>query len=156
MPLRKGVDMRSRILAVAAALVLPLTFIGCSDDDSSSTVPDDVKTVLDTYSQAWSDYDSEAFLAVVTDDYRHISENGEFDAAAQAGAIQTSRSFNFTAETQGDQIGNGDGPYYVAQSDLLKGGGFPDDGVVGISTITVVDDDGTLKVSEHVFIGALP
>ncbi|MBG7604343.1 MAG: hypothetical protein IZT58_06875, partial [Actinobacteria bacterium] len=111
--------MRNRILAVAAALVLPLTFIGCSDDDSSSTVPDDVKTVLDTYSQAWSDYDSEAFLAVVTDDYRHISENGEFDAAAQAGAIQTSRSFNFTAETQGDQIGTGDGPYYVAQSDLL-------------------------------------
>jgi hypothetical protein len=148
--------MRNRILAVAAALVLPLAFIGCSDDDSGSAVPDDVETVLDTYSQAWSDYDSEAFLAVVTDDYRHISENGELDAAAQAAAIQTSRSFNFTAEPQGDQIGTGDGPYYVAQRDLLKGGGFPDDGVVGISTFTVVDDGGTLKVSEHVFVGQLP
>jgi hypothetical protein len=148
--------MRSRILAVAAALVLPLTFIGCSDDDASSTVPSDVETVIDTYSQAWSDYDSEAFLAIVTDDYRHVSENGEFDATEQAAAFQGGRSLNFTAERTGDLIGTGDGPYYVAQGNLLKGGGFPTDGVVGISTFTVVDDGGTLKVSEHVFIGELP
>jgi hypothetical protein len=120
MPPRKGVDMRNRILAVAAALVLPLTFIGCSDDDSSSTVPDDVETVLDTYTQAWTDYDGEAFLAVVTDDYRHISENGVFDATEQAAGIQAGASFNFTAEAQGDQIGTGDGPYYVAQGNLLR------------------------------------
>ena len=148
--------MRNRILAVAAALVLPLTFIGCSDDDSSSTVPDDVETLLDAYTQAWTDHDGEAFLAVVTDDYRQISDNGELDATEQAAGIQAGASFNFTAEAQGDQIGAGDGPYYVAQGNLLKGGGFPDDGVVGISTFTVVDDGGTLKVSEHVFVGELP
>ena len=125
-------------------------------EESSSTVPSDVKAVLDDYAQAWSDYNSEAFLAVVTDDYQHITEAGEFDATQQAAAVQGGRSINFTVETQGDPIGIGDGPYYVAQSGLLKGGGFPDDGVVGISTFTVVDDGGTLKVSEHVFIGALP
>ena len=147
--------MKNRILTAAAVLVLPLAFIGCSDDDSDSGVPDDVQTVLDTYTQAWNDYDSEAFLVVVTDDYRFMSETGEFDAIEQAEAIAASRSLNISVESQGDLIGAGDGPYYVAEVAVIKGGTFPADGIDGINTITVIDDGGTLKVSEHIFTAEL-
>ena len=148
--------MKHRIAVLAAALALPFSMMACSDDEPANAVPDDVWTVVEDYRQAWNDYDSEAFLGLVTENYHFVMNGTETDAQTQAGYISgTMQSTEWEGTNVGDSIVAGDGPYYVAVTNRLTTAATPD-GVEGLSTITVVDDDGVLKVSEHVYEGGTP
>jgi len=148
--------MKSRIAVLAAALALPFSAVACSDDEPANAVPDDVWAVVEDYTQAWNDYDGEAFRSVVTEDYHFVTGGMETGVEAQANLISTALSSqDWAAETVGDPIVAGDGPYYVAITNQLTSASSPD-GVEGMSTVTVVDDNGALKVSEHVYEGMVP
>jgi hypothetical protein len=142
--------MKNRIPLLAAVVGLPFVSLACSDDEPANAVPDDVGSVVQEYAASWNDYDSEAFLELVTADYVFISEGSETDREAQAGIIGDGAlsTIGFFVEDVGDSIAIGDGPYYVASTQTLDTDGGT---VEGISTVTVVDDGGELKVSEHIW-----
>lgn len=146
--------MRTQI-AILAACALPLAMIGCSDDDSANAIPDDVQSVVDAYSASWNEYDAEAFNAVVTDDYMFINSVTGADATkeAQAGGMSMLESTSWNAESLGDGIAAADGPWYVAISNTLT---TTNSNAEGISVLTIVDDGGVLKVSEHIYTGTQP
>ena len=147
--------MKNRI-AILAAIALPFTMIGCSDDDPANAIPDDVQSVVDAYSASWNEYDAEAFNAVVTDDYMFINSVTGADAtkAAQAGGMAMLESMSWNAEQDvGDGIAAADGPWYVAVSNTLT---TTNSYAEGISVLTTVDDGGVLKVSEHIYTGTQP
>jgi hypothetical protein len=157
MPPTKGVDMKNRTALLAATIALPFSMIACSDDKPANAVPDDVSSVVEAYTASWNDYDSDAFLAVVTDDYVFVNNGTETDDATQASFIGGGglESMDWSADEVGDSIVAGDGPYYVATTNTLTTSGSPE-GVEGLSTLTVVDDGGELKVSEHTYVGENP
>ena len=141
--------MLRHILATAAIIVVPLALFGCSDDNDDA-VSDEVQEVLDAYSSAFEDYDGAAFLAVVTDDFTFRSELDEFDATEQSAAIGDLESSGWVAKQTGDAVMAGDGPWYVAYPNTI------DDDMMspleGLTILTIVDDEGTLKVAEQTFV----
>jgi hypothetical protein len=148
--------MKNRAVLIAATIALPFSMIACSDDEPANAVPDDVSSVVEAYTASWNDYDSDAFLAVVTDDYVFVNNGTETDVETQANIIDgTLSSANWSADQVGDSIVAGDGPYHVAVTNILTTSGSPE-GVEGLSTVTVVDDGGDLKVSEHIYVGENP
>jgi hypothetical protein len=53
----------------------------------------------------------------------------------------------------GEAIMTGDGPYYVSAVEHFTAPGYGPQGVDGISTFTVVNDGGTLRVARHDYTG---
>ena len=144
--------MKHRTAILLAAGVLPFTQLACSDDEPANAVPDDVWSVVEQYTAAWNDYDDGAFLEHVTEDYVFVAGNTEVDSETQAGYIGEGSLANsgWSAEVIGDPIVAGDGPYDVAVTNLVTMNGTPTE---GLSLVTVVDDDGELKVAEHIWMG---
>jgi len=150
---RKELTMRQRIRATGLAICAVLAFglVSCSDDDTDTSISDEVQELMDEYTQAWNDNDGDAFLSLVTDDFRMVSSATETNAAQQASIIE--QRWNWTVEEVGEGVMTGDGPYYVAVVDRLES--ETAETLNGVSTVTVVDDGGMLKVSEHVYTGDL-
>lgn len=151
-------DRRNRNLGVTVVilgiLVLALGAWIAYDYSQESVVAasSEMTQLLDDYTAAWNDYDGAAFLALTTEGYRFTSAGGmEFFRADQATEIEsTLPSFAWQVEKLGDPVVTGDGPWYVA---------VPNETTTnirdaqGVSIITVVDIDGTLKVASHRVIG---
>lgn len=144
--------MKYRTAILLAAGVLPFTQLACSDDEPANAVPDDVWTLIEDYTAAWNDYDDGAFLDHVTEDYVFVTDTSESDREAQAEVIGagTLSGMSWSAEVIGDPIVAGDGPYDVAVTNRITMNGIETD---GLSMVTVVDDDGELKVAEHIWTG---
>ena len=145
--------MRQRIRATGLAICAVLAFglVSCSDDDTDTGISDEVQELMYEYTQAWNDNDGDAFLSLVTDDFRMVTSAAETNAAQQASIIE--QRWSWTVEEVGEGVMTGDGPYYVAVVDRLES--ETAETLTGVSTVTVVDDGGTLKVSEHVYTGDL-
>lgn len=143
--------MKNRSIMLAAAVALPFASLACSDDEPANAVPDEVWSVVQEYADSWNDYDGEAFLELVTADYVFVDDGTETDRDAQADFIGNGAlsAMGFVAEDIGDPIAVGDGPYLVATTQALDMSGQTTE---GISTVTVVDDGGELKVSEHIWM----
>ena len=47
----------------------------------------------------------------------------------------------------------GDGPWFVSSVEHFEAPGYGPEGADGISTFTIVDDGGPLKVSRHTYVG---
>lgn len=144
--------MKYRTAALLTVGVLPLTQLGCSNDEPENAVPDDVWSVVEDYSAAWNDYDGAVFLATVTDDYVFVAGESEVDRDSQAGYIGEGSLANsgWSAAVIGDPIVAGDGPYDVAITNLVTMNGTATE---GLSMVTVVDDGGEMKVAEHIWMG---
>lgn len=148
--------MKNRISVLAAVIALPFSMVACSSDDAT-TVPSEVQSAVDSYLASWNEYDADAFRAVVTDDYVFTNSNtgATADVDAQATVIDgTLEGIGWNAEDV-DLLVAGDGPYYVAVLNTLTSNSSPD-GVDGMSTVTIIDDGGELKVSEHIYVGPTP
>jgi hypothetical protein len=138
-----------------------------SEDEAA--VPPDVQQVLDDYIAAWETQDVDAFRAVVADDYYVTEEyfaadgdrsgnsippatrprapgrwviEGDADSAARGVA-----NYDYTVE-QGTPIVTGDGPWFVSMSESWIEGFSRYDGT---ASYAIIDDDGTLRISEHYF-----
>ena len=133
---------------------------------SGTAVSPELDQLLEDYIAAFNDYDVEAFQALVTEGY--MAYRTEFDShyAVSSGIAETSPiewviaglkgfypNLKFYAERRGQAIMSGDGPWLVSQVIFEKYNDpkYPN-GIEGISTLTVVDEDGMLKVARDIFV----
>lgn len=120
---------------------------------SDMAVPGEIETLLDDYATAWNDYDSAAFLALVTDDYTFESLGQVTSAEEEAAGIAQLGLDDWGVEPTGDRIMAGDGPnYFVAQSNRVTSSVSDYE---GISLYTIVERDGVYLISHHSFTGSM-
>lgn len=146
--------MTTMVIVLAVALIglgTWMVFDAVSGSDTAAT--SEIETLLDDYGAAWNDYDAEAFLALVTDDYVHEYAGSTSTAAETAATIETGSSYGTQVEPIGDPIVNGKGPaYFVAQADVLTSS---ETELSGISLFTIVEDGGVYRIQSHIFVGSL-
>ena len=153
-------DRGNRTLkAIVIALTVALIGLGAwVIIDRSSTpdtaVSDDVAQVWDDYTDAWNNYDGDAFLQVTTSDFTFVTEQGATGAAVQANYINQLGNWDWHATPIGERVMAGDGPWYVSQVNRVTDSTTADP-VEGISVLTIVDNGGVLRVSNHTFFGDL-
>ena len=147
---------RPNTTALAAAVVTVVMVsgvAGCDGGDEGSTaLSSEVQELVDEYTQTWNDNDGDAFLALVTDDYRFVSLVEDQDAEATAADISAGQ-ISWTIGQVGDGIMTGDGPYYYGSIVNEFVGPEDDDRVAGVSTFVVLDDGGVLKIAQHAYTG---
>lgn len=143
------------LILVLAAIVAGLgTWLLVERTSTPETaITDEVERLLDDYYDAWNTWDGDAYLQLVTDDGSFVMTGRTTTTTQQAIVIEGLRRFDWHVEPIGEPIMVGDGPWYVTQADHLTAVGYPDGGHQGISTFTIVDDTGTLRVSRHVYTG---
>jgi hypothetical protein len=152
--------LRRRLRAMTVTVVvLAVALIGLgawvvydlvAQPDTAPTA--EIEALLDDYTTAWNEYDGDAFLALVTDDYVHEYAGFGSTAESVAADIESNEVFENTVEKVGDPIMIGEGPrYYVAQANRLTSvGGVR---LEGISLFTIIQEGDMFKIQEHVFIG---
>lgn len=147
----------NRILLITA-IVLGLLAIGFAawavyglNTEPDNAVSTEIQSLVDDYEAAWNNYDGDAFLALVTDDFRGDYGSGEIGAAYQASEINYMLgNYDWSIERIGDPTMSGDGPWYVVTTQRLTNTTGTSHGV---SVLTVVDDGGMLRIAEHLWIG---
>lgn len=153
-PQEKRSQGRTRVLTFTVA-ILAMALVGLGGwtvynlvSESDTAIPGEIDAVLEDYIAAWNENDSEAFLALTTDDYR--LEYGGFALTAQQIATDMTRldKGDFVVEVIGDPIRSGDGPvYHVAHASLITERGFSPQNVMTVYTI--VERDGDFLISHH-------
>jgi hypothetical protein len=153
-------ELQRRLQAMTTTVViLAVTLIGLGAwviydfvMESDTVTTGEINALLEDYRTAWNEYDYEAFLALVTDDFVHEYAGFSSDAQATAADIESAEAFENNIETVGDPVMSGEGPeYYVAQADVLTSEG--ETALEGISIFTIVQDGDTYKIRHHVFVG---
>ena len=150
------------LIAIVIALTVALVGLGAwviiDRSSTPATAPsDDVAQLWDDYTDAWNNSDGDAFLGLVTSDYTFVTEQGTTSAADQAREIDVLDAYGWSVTPVGEQIMAGDGPWYMTQVNRVENAtsALGAGGVEGISVLTIVDDGGVLRVSNHTFFGDL-
>jgi hypothetical protein len=140
---------------LAVALVGLGAWVIIDRSSTPATAPsDDIAQVWDDYTDAWNNYDGDAFLEITTDDYTFVTERGTTTAASQAGYISGLGRYDWNATAIGERVMAGDGPWFVTQVNRVQDSTMTEP-VEGISVMTIVDDGGVLRVANHTFYGDL-
>lgn len=142
-------------IALAVALVGLGAWVIIDRSSTSETAPsDDIAQLWDDYTAAWNNSDADAFLELTTPDYTFVTEQGTTTVDDQADVINRLGAYGWNVTPVGDEAMAGDGPWYVSQVNLVdySPSAAP---VEGLSVLTIVDDDGVLRVSNHTFFGDL-
>lgn len=144
--------MTITVVVLAVALVGLGAWVICDQASRSDTAAtSDIQKLLDSYTTAWNDDDSDAFVALVTDDYRFSDGGAGAAVEQQAATISRLGGLDWNVEAIGDPVVSGDGPYYcVAQSNHTTSLMGDAD---GISVFTIVERDGVYLIDSHVHIG---
>lgn len=147
----RGLTITVVVLAVAL-LGLGAWMIYDYAAGSDTAVTGEIETLLDDYNAAWNAYDSEAFLALVTDNYT-FEGAGEVNTAEQeALGIAQLGGYDWNVTITGDRVIAGDGPTYVALQPNQVTSTVGD--MEGISVFTIVETNGSYLISGHRFIGS--
>jgi hypothetical protein len=144
--------MRTR--ATPLLLVLALTLTACGSATAASAPSPDLDQLVDDYYATWTDYESDAFFDLVTDDYEWVWENQVFDARSKMVEIERYEFVNFRVDFTSDRLWTGDGPtYYMSQSHSnYTDTGFPGpDGNTSISVLEIVEHEDRYLVARHSF-----
>ena len=150
---QRGMGWLVAVLVVAVAGLGAWAIYGAFS--GSETAPtDEIDQLMDDYMDAWNDYDGDAFLQVVSDDYVLQTEGDLTGAAAQATYIDQLGTYNWQVTPVGDRMMAGDGPWYVTQVNVLESSIYAGE-VEGITVLTIVDEDGVLRVAGHTYFGDL-
>jgi hypothetical protein len=152
---------RALIVAVfvLAAVVLGLGAWVVYDQTSSSqtAVNEEIQALLDDYLATWNNQDGEAFLELVTDSYTLHMAGGEVSISQQAEearlTLEDLEGRDWREVVIGEPIMTGRGPWFVSLVEHFTAPGYGPEGADGISTFTIVDDGGTLKVARHAYVG---
>jgi hypothetical protein len=154
-PDRGNRTLKAIVIALTVALVgLGAWVIVDRSSTPDTALSDDVAQVWGDYVDAWNDYDSDAFLALVTPDYTFVTGQSTTDAETQAQSIADMGRFDWHVTTVGEPTMAGNGPWYVSQVNRVEQSNWPEP-VEGISVLTIVEVDGVLQVSNHTFFGGL-
>ena len=136
-----------------AVLALALTAGACSDDgdsDGSSEsvdLPDGAAAVVDDYYETVAvQHDGDAMLALVTEDFEFVSDDGTL--SRESWAAQVNRFFeDFTVERLDDPVVVGGGTeYLVSQAEHVTGTGIDDS---AFSVFRVVEVDGVWLIDSQ-------
>lgn len=150
---------RGLVVLVTALTVITLGLAGWLAYTLAQTpetaLSDDVATVVEDYHDAWNAYDGEAFLTMVTSDYRFNSEPGDPGESAEATAQMISNDLRAIgwAVTQLDvprMVGDDTRVLVSAANRLTATSSIQESD--GFSLITLVKDGGSWKVRSHVFV----
>ena len=137
-----------------------------SSDASATAVTAEFDQLFDDYIEAFNAYDVEAVGALITDGFMLYRPSYDPLVGVSSALENESRAselfifleggyrvYEYQWERLGDAIMSGEGPWVVSQvvratstSPTYPGG------VEGVSTLTVVDEDGALKVARDVFV----
>ena len=152
-PDRGNRTLKAIVIALTVALVgLGAWVIIDRSSTSDTALSDDVAQVWNDYSDAWNNYDGDAFLALVTPDYTFVNGQSTTNAESQARSIENASTVDWHATMVGEPTMVGDGPWYVSQAGQVEMTSLPEP-IEGISVLTIVDVGGELKVANHTFYG---
>ncbi|MDH3605670.1 MAG: hypothetical protein OER12_01600 [Acidimicrobiia bacterium] len=113
----------------------------------------EVEQLLTDYQEAWANADSNAYLALLTDNFvLETSRFGRFTGPEQVAAWVPARQ---GLEQLGGYSMIGTGPWYVTVASHHDSVPFPgfSEGVDSVSVFKIVDQGGTLKVAYHKSFG---
>lgn len=145
--------MKAIVIALAVALVGLGAWVIIDRSSTSDTAPsDDVAQLWSDYTDAWNNYDGDAFLALVTPEYTFVNGDSTTNAESQARSIASASSVDWNVTMIGEAIMVGDGPWYLSQANRIEMSSLPEP-IEGISVLTIVDVGGVLKVAGHAFYG---
>jgi hypothetical protein len=152
-PDRGNRTLKAIIIALVAALVGLGAWVIVDRSSTSDTAPsEDVAQLWSDYTDAWNNYDGDAFLALVTPTYTFVYGTSTTNAESQARSIENAGTFDWHVTVLGEPAMAGDGPWYVSQVNQVKMSSSPEP-IEGISVLTIVDVGGQLKVANHTFYG---
>ena len=153
---------RNRFLTITVGLAVALIGLGAWVVYDLTTAPDtavtgEIQTLLDDYLGAWNNYDEEAFQEQITSSYVLHMVGGPVTITRQAEEasemLRPLEADGWREEVIGEPIMTGDGPWYVSVVEHFTSTGYGPDGADGVSTFTIVEDGGTLKVARHSYVG---
>ncbi len=160
--LKKAND-RVRVLTTTV-IVLAVALLGLGawavydQTTAPETVTEEIQTLIDDYLGAFNNYDGEALLKLVTADYAqdmasHPISLVQHEAAAHA-MMKDMKSRDWQSAVIGEPITIGNDPWFASVAERHTAtSGYGPGGANGISTFTIVDDGGSLKVARHTYVG---
>lgn len=152
-------DTLSRLVTAVALVVVSCA--ACSSQPAAETaVTEEIQVLIDEYVAAFNGYNGEAFLELVTDSYTldMVGAHDELaqDAEVTARMIDSNEQYEWNVAVVGERMmsGNDSWPRYVSEVEhFTASSGYGPEGADGISTFTIVDDGGTLKIARHDYVG---
>ena len=136
------------VLILAGALLLGGGIVACGSDDAVSEVPSGVTSTLDAFTEATNTYDSEALLALFTEDFTWQSTGDVVSRTEYVDYFDTYyENVGFHVESTGPLTIERDGDAYVAkQTDRVTSKAAPD--MTGREVIRLVEVDGSWLIQE--------
>ena len=138
------------ILLAAALVGLGAWFIVDQTSSPATAPTDDIATLVDDYHDAWNNYDGDALVALVTDNFVFDDGISSLTAEQTANRIEALAGYDFNVAQLDEQQMVGHGPWYVSVANELTGVSVAGE---GFSVLKIVDDAGSLKVAGHTYIG---
>lgn len=141
--------LTATVIALAVALLsLAAWTVYDSAAESDTTVAGGIETLVDNYITAWNEHDSEAFLALTTNNYELEYADAVLSAERVAADLSRLEPGDFSVEVIGDPIMSGDGPiYYVAHVGHITERGYDPQNTINVYTIVERDED--YLISHH-------
>ena len=128
----------------------------------TATTPE-IDQLLDDYRAAWNAYDADAMRPLLTEDFHWYFTNPDPRFGVSTGWYGTpdlDRTLTYVGgsaalnkihfEWVGEPIMTGDGPWLVSWAWHGTSANYEHPEQVGISTYTIVDEDGTLKIARAI------
>ncbi len=163
--------MRSLVGLLLAAVVIGLGACSASDQTTQAQVPAEVEQLIDDYLAAWEGRDEAAIRAVTADDFvlnEYTYQNGGLGIGGEsidAGTtvlwlhvdgydVEQIISVSFVEEWQNELVGEpiitGNGPWIVSVEENWT---LWEAHSNGIATYVIVEEDGSLKIANHLWAG---
>ena len=168
-PVRTKSGHRFLVMLVIVLGTALATLGACSPSDSAPAsepaVTAEIDQLLDDYEAAWNTYDVDALRPMLTDGFMSYDTNPDAKYGISTGASE-SRDLAYTlfrfegglqlSKTQvqrlGEPIMTGDGPWVVSQAWRQTQESYKYPVTECISTYTMVDEDGTLKIGRCIAV----
>lgn len=165
-PVDKKNNLWNRIL-LSAILLVVLTILGaCASSEtaqnSENAITPEIDQLINDYFVSYNNYDSDALQALITERYELVAVDSSL-----SGSIIKCDSYNaktmlsdvagynkrneYHFERLGEPIMTGTGPWLVSQVIIETNINNPD-GFEGISTLTIVEEGGQLKIDSDIFV----
>ena len=145
---KEVIMIRSVLILAGAAVLLGGGIVACGSDDAASEVPSGVTSTLEAFTDATNTYDSDALLALFTEDFTWQSTGDVVSRTEYVAYFDTYyENLGFHVESTGPLTIKRDGDAYVAeQTDRVTTNAAPD--MTGREVIRLVEVDGSWLIQE--------
>jgi hypothetical protein len=113
----------------------------------------DPAALVAEYIRVYEAADGVALRAITTRDFRYVGDGAQQTLTDAVRSVNSLAGLDWKVEPLSDLVITGTGPYEAELEHRITSTNYGPDGRVGTSTFTIVEDEGTLKVSRHVYRG---